>query len=332
MVKLFPTSVMVFCALAFKAKALGQTTCGDADVVYNRIVGGDEAVKHSIPWQAFLKLTSNGNIFICGGTIIDSTHILTAAHCTVDVQSIEVFTGEHDISDAQGDTRHIVKRVVNHPSYAGSPTNNYDFSILTIDCNEEIDLTDKARAACLPESDAYEVAGAMFNVSGWGRLSPGGNIPAILNVVTVPFLSDSDCQSKYGNPPLGYPPAQITDQMICAGKGGIDSCQGDSGGPLTWRDPQGKWNVIGVVSWGYGCADSRFPGVYAEVFKVVDWVKSNSQAGGNEQCNGGSPTNPTPSSCQDVWPNWLCVSLNRIGLCVKDWVKNRCEKTCGVCQ
>ena len=74
------------------------------------------------------------------------------------------------------------------------------------------------------QADAYEVSGAMFNVRGWGRLSSSGSTPNILHVVTVPFISDSVCQDKYNNPPPGYPPAQLTDQMICAGnaeEGGI---------------------------------------------------------------------------------------------------------------
>ena len=57
----------------------------------------------------------------------------------------------------------------------------------------------------------------MFNVSGWGALSSDGGSPDKLNVVTVPFISASDCQAKYDNPPPGYSPAQITEQMICAG-------------------------------------------------------------------------------------------------------------------
>merc|ERR1712111_182734 len=130
----------------------------------------------------------------------------------------------------------------------------------------------------------------MGNVSGWGTLSAGGSQPNILNVVTVPFVSDNVCKSRYST---------LSEQMMCAGnveEGGVDSCQGDSGGPLTWRDAQGKWNIIGVVSWGIGCANPGSPGVYAEVFKVLDWVKSNSQAGGNEQCDGSNPTKPTPST------------------------------------
>jgi len=285
----------------FKSKSQGQ--CGENNVVYkkklvmSRIVGGKEAVKHSIPWQVGLV-----DLFgflgpdqpFCGGTIIDSTHILTAAHCTRHrtASQIQVLAGMHEVSNTKEATRHDVKGIVNHPSYKKiktGPYEDWDYSILTIDCENKFDLNGNTRAACLPESDAYEVSGAMFNVSGWGDLSSGANEGTKkLQVVSVPFIPDSLCQAKYANPPHPFGPAQISKAMICAGdavKGGIDACQMDSGGPLTWKDAQGKWNVIGVVSFGYGCGDSRFPGVYSEVFTALDWIKSNSQAGGKEQCN-----------------------------------------------
>jgi len=316
MVKLFTAIATVFLALGFRPQgAFGQSDadCGNNDVVGMRIVGGDDVVKHSIPWQAAIVSTGSNSPW-CGGTIIDSTHILTAAHCVPNTSptSIQVLTGEHDTTVAQGETRHNVKNIVNHPSYGSQTGIDYDFSILEIDCGEQIDLTDKARAACLPNSVDYEVSGAMFNVSGWGRLVSGGQQPDVLNVVSVPFIEDSVCTDKYAA--AGQ---TITDQMICAGnleEGGIDSCQGDSGGPLTWRDGAGKWNIIGVVSWGIGCADARFPGVYAEVFKALDWVKSNSQAGGSGTCDG---TNPNPTTTTEAGESTTSASE---GGCVSEWI------------
>ena len=84
---------------------------------------------------------------------------------------IQVLAGEHDVTVAQGETRHKVARIIDHPRYNRS-TLDYDFSILELYCDDKIDLTDKARAACLPsgnDSPRYESA-ATFNVSGWGHL------------------------------------------------------------------------------------------------------------------------------------------------------------------
>jgi len=283
--------------MASRSVAAGQ--CGEDNVVVkkelsmSRIVGGQEAVKNSIPWQVAI-VAPRGRLGpdtpFCGGTIIDSTHILTAAHCTKNrkASQIQVLTGMHETSATHQATRHDVKSIADHPSYKHSHYEDWDYSILTIDCKNKIDLNGNARAACLPESDAYEESGAMFNVSGWGmQSSDAKELTNKLRVVSVQFISDSVCTAKYANPAKPWQPAQISKAMICAGKeeGGIDACQMDSGGPLTWKDAQGKWNIIGVVSFGYGCADSRYPGVYSEVFTALDWIKSNIQAGGKEQCN-----------------------------------------------
>jgi len=96
-------------------------------------------------------------------------------------------------------------------------------------------------------------------------LSQGGGSPAVLHHVNVPFVSDSDCR-------IGYPGA-ISDDMICAGEAGLDSCQGDSGGPLTCNVDNTTW-LCGVVSWGRGCAQAGYPGVYTEVSYFSEWVNS----------------------------------------------------------
>ena len=115
---------------------------------------------------------------------------------------------------AQGETRHRVARIIDHPSY-GTNGIDYDYSILELDCNDKIDLTDKARAACLPsgnDASRYESA-ATYNVSGWGTLAAGGSTPDVLNVVQVPPVTDTVCRQQYGT-------SQITARMMCAGKPG----------------------------------------------------------------------------------------------------------------
>jgi len=160
-----------------------------------------------------------------------------------------------------------------------------------LDCAKPINLTDKARPACLPEKNDRKkfednVASTEFTVSGWGDRKNELGSPDVLHAVKVPFVNQKTCQIKYEGD------EEITDFMICAGNtknGGVDSCQGDSGGPLTWQDPVSKrWKVVGVVSWGYSCADKRWPGVYAEVEDVLGWIDENTKA----KCDG---TNPEPT-------------------------------------
>ena len=96
----------------------------------------------------------------------------------------------------------------------------------------------------------------------------GSSNSEILNFVRVPAITNSECNSAYGG--------IITDAMICAGYlgiGGKDACSGDSGGPFVCNDG-GKAVVAGTVSWGYGCAEALYPGVYARTTLVLDWIKS----------------------------------------------------------
>ena len=111
-------------------------------------------------------------------------------------------------------------------------------------------------------------AGETSIISGWGTLSTGGSLPSRLQVVNVPIVSRSSCNSAYAS----Y--GGITTAMICAAVdgGGKDACQGDSGGPLVVG---GK--LAGVVSWGVGCAQARYPGVYANVAVLKSFVDNNTR-------------------------------------------------------
>lgn len=109
--------------------------------------------------------------------------------------------------------------------------------------------------------------GDMLRVSGWGVTRVPSDDRDLLRAVSVPKVALERCQPKFNEFPIS-----ITDDMICAGyyEGGKDACQGDSGGPLVDEN-----NVqIGVVSWGFGCALAKFPGVYARVAAFSDWIRS----------------------------------------------------------
>ena len=107
-------------------------------------------------------------------------------------------------------------------------------------------------------------------VSGWGTLSSGGSQPKKLQEVTVQVTENTKC----GN----YPQNEITANMMCAGADGKDSCQGDSGGPLVTKVGK-RYHLVGVVSWGYGCAAANYPGVYARITKVLGWIATTTSAG-----------------------------------------------------
>jgi len=241
--------------------APGSCSCGQAGS--NRIVGGVETEQHEYPWQVALVSASGSHPF-CGGTLISSRHVLTAAHCTAgsNVGSIAVLVGEHRIDD-QLFTRVRLSKITDHPNYNSNNLDN-DFSILTL--SEPVQFSTSVSPACLPGSTSELYGGRKATVSGWGTTSAGGNQPTTLREVEVTVQENSDCSQAYGG--------GITSNMICAADSGKDSCQGDSGGPLVVLD-NSRYSLVGVVSWGYGCADSRYPGVYARTTAQMDWIKAN---------------------------------------------------------
>ncbi|KAJ8939518.1 hypothetical protein NQ318_022236 [Aromia moschata] len=112
-------------------------------------------------------------------------------------------------------------------------------------------------------------AGEEATITGWGRTLDGSRkAPAVLQVVKVPVIDQKDCISAYGK--KEETAFRVTDRMFCAGllkKGGKDSCQGDSGGPIV----VGR-QLAGLVSWGFGCAEPDYPGVYTSVADLRDWI------------------------------------------------------------
>ena len=119
----------------------------------------------------------------------------------------------------------------------------------------------------IPLPSAYEEyeEGTMCTVTGWGTTSEGGSLARVLQKVDVPIVSWENCA-------LAYVGNIIADFMLCAGpdQGGKDACQGDSGGPLMCGN-----QLSGVVSWGYGCAEPGYPGVYTQTSYFVNWINSH---------------------------------------------------------
>merc|ERR1719433_1441998 len=225
----------------------------------DRIVGG-EAAPSMIPWQVALM---SGSFQFCGGTILDSCTILTAAHCTPST-SHKVRAGS--IKKQTVVQERSIAAVISNPDlpYNGGTLNN-DWAILKL--SSPLDLNDDVFPACLPSSTSYLSTSSTEErcfTSGWGTLSSGGSATNTLQWVRVPAITNAACNAQYGG--------SITDSMICAGYpgvGGKDACQGDSGGPFVCNEG-GKAIVAGVVSWGYGCADANYAGVYSNT-AALDW-------------------------------------------------------------
>ena len=144
-----------------------------------------------------------------------------------------------------------------------------DIAILKLE--KPLKLNKKTKPVCLPSDDFEPEVGSTCFVSGWGTTKEGANkSPKKLRYVGVPMVSSEQCNAMYA----AY--GGITENMICAGfeQGGKDSCQGDSGGPFICME-NGNPVITGVVSWGIGCAQGDFPGVYAKVTNYLPWIRAN---------------------------------------------------------
>lgn len=226
------------------------------------IVGGQPANIENYPWVVYL-VNDQGQQF-CGGTIGSSNKVITAAHCVQEATpaSVRVVAGREDKQSDAGTVANVTD-IWTHPRFQ-SPFEGADVAVLTLDRK----LSQPALPIAGPEDDGLYAAGTRATVLGWGATAEGGQPSRILRKATLPVRSDAECSAAY---PQRYSPRSMT----CAGvpRGGVDSCQGDSGGPLV---AGGK--LIGIVSWGQGCARPGNPGVYTRVITYTDDIAQQLEA------------------------------------------------------
>jgi len=230
------------------------------------IVGGDFFLPFQYPFLVSMQFGGDGKFSHgCGGSIYNERFIVDAAHCVngVDPASIRIVAGEYLlILDSGLEQKRAVKKITMHPEY-NAKTQENDIAIIELESPLDFSSGIVGKIAMSREGPA---AGTDVTVAGWGTLSSGGRSPILPRKVGVSVISNQDCSNLYGD-------GLITDKMMCAGvpQGGKDSCQGDSGGPLFTSNP---FTLVGVVSWGYGCAQAQYPGVYARVADYIDFIES----------------------------------------------------------
>ncbi len=237
------------------------------------IVGGSAAPDGAYPAQAYLEGTVCGLVcgvgdstYSCGATLIAKRWLITAGHCLEDANSITVRLGSNS-SDSGGHVYEVAAFSA-MPGFDADTLNN-DAALLEL----AEDAPDTPLPLAGPTADAAAAQpGQTGRVIGWGTTSEGAaTTPTELRQVDVPIVSDATCDDNYGS-------RLIKPVMFCAGfpQGGKDSCQGDSGGPFMVRS-SGAYQLLGLVSWGDGCAQAGGKyGIYTELFNsdIRAWVLS----------------------------------------------------------
>ncbi|AWP20594.1 putative elastase-1-like isoform 3 [Scophthalmus maximus] len=235
-----------------------------------RVIGGNDAKPNTWKWQASLQYDSynDGSYYhICGGTIIDSFFIMTAAHCIL--SQYRVVVGEYNMYEYDGSEQFIrVERIAVHPDWNGDLGKGNDIALLRL-ANPLYD-NGYVALANLPYPGEMLPHDFTCYVTGWGLTDYFGSVPAILQVAPINVVEHSVCSqpSWWGSIALRT--------MVCAGGDGIISgCQGDSGGPLSCFTG-GDWRVHGVVSYGPSgmCNQVSKPTVFTRVSSFEDWIYS----------------------------------------------------------
>ncbi len=265
---------LAFCGIAAVAGLVGVTYGAEVQnkkiaeqiiPFQARIWGGIPVHIEDYPWQAALKIQRGIATYMCGGTIITQKWLLTAAHCVYGAQKagVSVKTGDENYqSNVPWDT---IDDIVIYKDYDGV-THEHDIALV------KLNALPKGRTIPMAGSLLAMPSDANLEVTGWG-VTEKGDVSNQLRMAEVPLVDNNTCNSANS-----YNGA-VRAGMMCAGhkEGGVDSCSGDSGGPLIWKSSNGPI-LVGVVSFGEGCAKKLKFGVYTRVSAYRDWISSTMAA------------------------------------------------------
>jgi secreted trypsin-like serine protease len=247
MVRIVATVVLAVVMTAGPARA--DTVYGPTRAVrpITEVVGGQLAPGGKFPWMIRLSMG-------CGGALVAPRVVLTAGHCvdgTGRNTGIKAVAGVTDLKSAKALTARSV-RVIRADGFVDE-TQGRDWALIQLDKRLPLDT--------LPLVQGPGDQGS-FTVMGWGQVREDSmRQERRLHFASVPTVPDATCAAEYRKAGVKL----VVAESICAGKAGVDTCQGDSGGPMIGRDNSGQWVLVGIVSWGLGCARNGYPGVYTQI-------------------------------------------------------------------
>ncbi|XP_063952226.1 uncharacterized protein LOC129256030 [Lytechinus pictus] len=251
--------------------------CGRAQERIARISTGMRAPRGAAPWMAQLWSVQSGRMF-CAGSIINEYWIITAAHC-VEAQShsastLKIQLGDYDRLMPETHQRaYDVAEIVVHEGFNSQVQLDHDIALIKL--SERIEFNNYVRPICFPTTKlakSYLKSGSYGSVAGWGRKGENMDYPRYLHQVFVPVVERKTCRRA-----TSY---DFTSNMFCAGfreanRG--DACEGDSGAPFSKQHTNGRWYILGTVSWGDACDDQDKYGYYTRLHRYTSWIKRHTR-------------------------------------------------------
>ncbi|XP_075046687.1 chymotrypsin-like elastase family member 3B [Mixophyes fleayi] len=251
--------------------AVAADGCGVPTYLPNaRIVNGADAEPYSWPWQVSMQYQIPGGFqHTCGGSLITSRWVLTAAHCIHSKHSYRIVLGEHDRSVEEGAEQYIP--IHKEDIFVHARWNNdcvqcgYDIALMKL--SRDAELNDKVQLGCLPPVERLLTNGHQCYGTGWGTIYTNGPQALVLQQAVLPVVDHAHCTQP------DWWGSFIDESLLCAGGFGQDCCNSDSGGPLNCQAADGRWYIEGITSFGTAkCNTLKKPTVFARVTLFNDWI------------------------------------------------------------
>ncbi|XP_027713133.1 urokinase-type plasminogen activator [Vombatus ursinus] len=259
----------------------GGFQCGHKSMTPRfKIVGGNRTPIESQPWFAAIYMSHSGgsSSFKCGGALISSCWVVSAAHCFPKLkkgQSYFLYLGQSKLnSETLGEIRFEIEELILHENFStGAIAYHNDIALLKIRSKTDkcAEPSRTVQTICLPSAREDIPVGSECEVTGFGLEEQNDYLyPEYLKMAVVRTISYRTCRQPH------YYGSEVTPQMLCAAhpEWTSDACQGDSGGPLVCPIDD-RMALVGVVSWGLGCAEKNKPGVYARVSHFLPWIQAH---------------------------------------------------------